>query len=199
MRQRTRLGFRLSAILLTALVAHLGTWATPLWAQGSTTLSSKAAAALGEYQVIEQRAPALQRALQDPTQQNAASIGWQALIHDLQVWGVRNQIPLGNDTTTVGKLAPIAPVASPDANSLCVVQHQSSPRPPTPGIRYWVVGGNTTRSSEKMAGWWLTCVYLVTPVPTPSSEDWMHGVVKTPGANNTHTWDIPAGTTSTAA
>ena len=179
-------------------LAYLSTSAAPAWAQGSTPLSSAAAAALGEYQAIEQRAAALQRALQDPAQQRTASLGWQALIHDLQVWGARNQIPLGNDTTPVEKLAPIAPVGSPDANSLCVVQHQSPPNVPR-GVRYWVIGGNTLRSSDRMGGWWLRCVYLVTPVPTPTSEDWMHGVVKTPGPNNTHTWDIPAGTTSKAA
>jgi hypothetical protein len=175
MRHPTRLGSHLRAISVTALVmAHLSTLAAPAWAQGGTTLSSAAAAALGEYQAIEKRATALQHALQDPAQRERALVGWQALIHDLQVWGVHNQIPLGNDTTVVGKLAPIATVASPDASQLCVVQHQSPPSAPAPGIRFWVVGGNTIRS-DKIGGWSLKCGYLVTPIPTPDNEDWMNG------------------------
>ena len=199
MRHQARLGFHSSAILLTALVlAHLSTSAAPAWAQGGTPLSSAAAAALGEYQAIEKRAIDLQRALQVPLQQNAAFLGWQALIHDLQVWGVRNQIPLGNDTTLAGRLAPIATVASPDANKLCVLQHQSPPSAPPPTVRYWVAGGNTIRS-DKIGGWSLRCIYLVTPRPSADSEAWMHGVVKTLRPNNTYNWDIPAGTASPAA
>ena len=175
MRHQARLGL--------LVLAYLSTSATPAWAQGGTTLSSAAAAALGEYQAIEQRAVPLQRALHDPAQQNAAVIGWQALIHDLQVWGGRHQIPLGSDTTTLaGKLSPIATVASPDANKLCVLQHQLPPVTPPPTIRYWVVGGNTILS-DKTGGRSLRCVYLVTPEPTPSSEDWMNGVGKPAGGS----------------
>ncbi len=54
MRHRARFGLQLRAISVTALVmAHLGTSAAPAWAQGGATLSSAAAAALGEYQAIE--------------------------------------------------------------------------------------------------------------------------------------------------
>jgi hypothetical protein len=187
MRHQARLGFHSSAILLTALViAHLGNSVTPAWAQGGTTLSSAAATALGEYQAIEKRAIDLQRALHDPTQQDRALVGWRTLIGDLQRWGTNHQIPLGNDYQVVGKPAPFATVAGPDVNKLCVVQHQSPPSAPAPGIQYWVTGGNAT-SADRSGASSLGCAYLVTPRPAPDSEDWMNGVEMAPG---THSYDI---------
>jgi hypothetical protein len=183
MRHQARLGLHLSAISVTALVmAHLSTSAAPAWAQSGTKLSSAASAALQEYQVIGQRAADLQRALQDPIQQERAIAAWRTLIGDLERWGTNHQILLGRDYQVVGRLAPVAIVAAPDGNKVCLVQHQSPPSAAPPGIRYWVTGGSATRADRSGAPS-LGCDYLVTPIPTPTSEDWMNGVEKPAGGS----------------